>query len=530
MGKLLVGLVVVFTTLVGVKPAAAAPAWCHTEDLVKAGVKTRFDAGTALKEDWGALEAIVKTLCVPDDDAQRVAAKIEANRVKLSKKLGMTDEDWADIAQIVADGNSVSTGTSFEYKEAFPDGKYLGIASLTPLQQYYVIRTFLPSGENPSLDDRSYFLDALGPKVSEFGKMAYAIVCIKAQPHPTSYQLAMCVPDARSVDRKKLAQEIRSAKVYASQKMKMRFAVLEFFDVLPDLDKEIKYWTAFDPAYAKMLDIGTKVRADWEQVWKTETKALDAALAMDDARETKSKKAHEGCSDTTWAAFKEVVAAMPASKFVTTKEADWGNPVLTVALSSPRAYLASVALASCEKEDQDGLISSLHSTLGNLPGMRGPRLATWQAIIDTNLSLDTQGETISYGIPSHSKRFYGRDNSARSGYAFGTVTKIGKPDDKGLVEVTFATKTESREECVSSKTTNRISHWLSDGSPVYYYTCLKYGVVKHDQTPKPTKVNKRYLDGLKPGTTTVIINEVPFVVFPKGGKKTPAAVLGVIVK
>jgi hypothetical protein len=59
---------------------------------------------------------------------------------------------------------------------------------------------------------------------------------------------------------------------------------------------------------------------------------------------------------------------------------------------------------------------------------------------------------------------------------------------------------------------------------------LKWGVKTEDKTPDPVKVIKRYIDGIKPGTTVLISDQTAWVVYPKGGKKTPVAVFGVPVK
>jgi hypothetical protein len=170
------------------------------------------------------------------------------------------------------------------------------------------------------------------------------------------------------------------------------------------------------------------------------------------------------------------------------------------------------------------MINAIGNAMQNKPGLRGPRLATLWAIANAGLVDDPEKLRLSFAWHNW---VVGEEMSG----VFATVEKVGELDAGGTALVKFAKKTEKQETCLKSRTTNRINRILDDGTIVYYFECLKWGVAIVDKTPDPVKIDKRYLTSVKPRMNVHMIWEsgVLGAVFPKG-KRDPVAVLGASVK
>jgi hypothetical protein len=535
MRKTVLGLTAIFLGF-GARAVEAAPAWCNVDGLSDYEGTNASDVNN--KEWMYALEGIIKNTCNPDKDSKARMKEIDAARAAWSTKLGLVEEDWRDFAEwFVSQRGGIRLYTG-EIKVSTDYDKKWAFTAMTPMQQFAAITNGTHGIGSSNYADWNYFADALGPKLSETGRLAYVLRCSDYNVHDDAVLLAMCGPDIKALDRKKVLAEVR-ADTAATGKMKAMVRVM-----LWQLDKQlaaynvaVKKWKDKDAAYGKMFDIAAQVRTEWETIWKNETALLDLVLAMDDARQTSSRKAFEGCSEKTWPAWRAAVAKIPAKKFEgigtdndTAATTGWLGPALANVINTPQGYLASVALYTCHKAeaDKEPVYGSIGSGIAYIPGFRGPRLATHWTIQSSGFQLDDASARIDYPSARHdtSSRFY---TGAGGGGYFGTVQKVSKPDASGNAVVTFAKKSEKQERCLSSRYTKRISQILSNGTVIYETECLKWGVVSVDKTPDPQTVNKRYLDGLKPGMSAYIGGGVVMAVFPKA-KKTPIAVAGVLVK
>lgn len=507
----------------------AAPAWCNTPGLQDRVGEANYDVDRALdKKSSTALGAIVRATCFPDTEARQRMKEVDAARATWTKKLGMTDEDWKDVAAWAAtDGVSLII---YDRDIAVGDlRKKYAISTLSPSQQFAGILNYVPSATAPgstSFNASLYLADALGPSFSETGRLALIELC--TDPHYTYMALVICDAEIQRLDRKKLLAEIR-ADTTASGKLKTIVRVK-----LMQLDKRLESYAAavkeLEADDQKMFEIAAATRKEWDGIWRTETKLLELALAMDDARQTASRKAFDGCSEKTWAAWSEQVAKIPASRFAGLtadgREQDWIASALGVITNTPTGYLASVALFSChfETRAQDPMISGLGGAMANRPGLRGPRLAAIAAIADAGLVTDAKKFQLRY-----TRQDWLRGELPTG--TFATVAKVGKPDAKGTALVTFAKKTAKQERCLRTRRTNRINRILDDGTLIYYVDCLKWGVAIIDKTPEPVSIDKRYLMNVKPGMNIFMrwSGGVLGAVFSKG-KKNPVAVFGVAVK
>jgi hypothetical protein len=517
----------VIGAVVGVRTAQAAPAWCNTQGVQKPFGNSDVKDAISNTDPRDALPDLVGVTCWPDDEAKSRMREIDAARAKWSKAMDLTEADWADVALWAMEQQSSRSNTDisvdFQKKYAW--------TTLGPLDQFAAIVRGLPNnGSGNSYSDYTYLTDALGARLSETGRLGYIIqACLRNNSDATIVEWAICAPDLALLDKKKMADEIRkdsSRKPF--DKMIVRIQAFFLDAKVKEMSAEWKKGKDKDPAYAKMFDIAAKTRKEWDAIWKSEAAALDLMLAMDDVRQTSSRKLKEGCVAKTWPAVKAAISKVEAKRFegFSTDIADsWLAPAIGVVSNSPGGWLALAAYHTCtrDEKDKDSLSSTIGSVLSFLPGYRGPRLAAQAAIMNAGLVLDDSSAKIDYPNIDFRGKF---DGMAARGY-FATVGKITVKGDQAVVA--FKPKFEKQEQCASSKSTNRISMISSSGTIYYESICLKWKGVVVDRSPDPQTVDKRYVEGLKPGMNVIISSPMVMAAFNKG-KKSPSIVAGAPVK
>ncbi|HEY5923573.1 MAG TPA: hypothetical protein VIV11_17955, partial [Kofleriaceae bacterium] len=362
--------------------AAAPPPWCN----VGGEFQGRLNVDFVFDKDWSkALFAIVVHTCQPDANSAKRAADIEAARQAWGKQFKMTEADWADAA----DWATTHAGFNEYFSSAFLSDKQRHTYSqLNRFEQFIGITNGIPNSVNDSLyGDAVYFVDALGPKLSEIGRLAYVLKCTESD---NPVRLAMCDGDIKRLDRAKLLDEVRAENRAGADKMKIRVLLSQLDGKLATYHARVKKWRDKDPAYAKMFDIAERTRGEWDDIHKQHKPLVELALAMEDARESRSKKALDGCADKVRDAWKQAVSAIPASKLVGSDPDNWTFDSLAVVLGTPQGYLAGLATYSCleAERDKERLVAGIGGELYNRPGLRGPRLATLSAIMNAGLVLD----------------------------------------------------------------------------------------------------------------------------------------------
>jgi hypothetical protein len=377
--------------------------------------------------------------------------------------------------------------------------------------------------------DVDYLADALGPKLTETGRLGYLVLCVKSK---SPVQWAMCQADVAAYDAKKVAAEVDADKTHsANKKADVKQAAEAMTEKLKEHATKVKAKMAEDPAWAKMFEIATSTQKDWDGIAKNDAALLDLALLMDDARVTKSRRAAEGCDAKTWAAWKDAVGGIPAKKFATVHDTDTAESLLgamAVVANDPEGYLAASAHYSChagDEKEKDALLRHIGESLHRWPGFRGPRNAIHTALLTAGLQLDQRDAKIDF--PSVSREWFERNGGWHS-WGKGVVGKLKPEGDKAHLE--FAKAVAKQWRCLSEKKTNRIHSIRSDGSLDYEIDCLKSAMVNVDVTMMPQTLNTRYTQGLKPGMQVTVIEDVAGVVWPKPGAPAPSMIGGVAVK
>ena len=295
---------------------AAPPAWC------KGAAAARPDLQALSSSDTReVIAAFVAATCgaPPGKDesghgqVEGHRAEIEAARQAWSKRLGMTEADWADAVAYAA-AQDYSIAADFASKT---------LAQATPIDQYAAIRK---SGDPGAELDAMYSTDMFEPNLSETGRLAFLqTACLNnGQAAPvdasgmtgTEVAWAICQADVERFDAAKLFGELRADTVHGGAiRMKLRIAAYELPRRIKDHAAEVQQMLQRDDASKKLFEIATAARGAWAQTTGKNTRLLDLALAMDSAAFTQSRKQLEGCGAATEAALAEAVSAIPARAF-----------------------------------------------------------------------------------------------------------------------------------------------------------------------------------------------------------------------
>lgn len=490
---------------------ADVPAWCAKADgRLDSNSK---DAITGKDSSW-ALYYLVGATCKPDQEAQTLTKELAAARAKWSKKMDMTEQDWADVAEWASQdqGSRMNPRVPHEKKNAW--------SKLSPVQQFGLI-----AGDFND-DGPAYSADALGGKLTEVGRFAWIHKCLNARDDEQPVVWAMCQPDIDAFDRKKFANEVRmDTAVTGSQRMAMRFLIEDYDQRIKDHAEAVKKLFAKDAGYQTVFKTAAQGYNDFA---KTDAAMIQLAADMEDARITNSRKAFEGCSDRAWPAWKKAVSAIPAKKFANFKrEPGDENEIVQAAgviASDPAGYLATVSLYICEglggeRGKMDYLIKAIGNTSSRWPGYRGPRTSAQTAVMANGVTLDDRDAKIDYPSARHA---WMEQNMSSGGGGRGVVASVKVTGDKAVV--TFKKEFEKQEQCTNWKSSNRITQITSSGSIIYESWCTASKSVTVDRSFGPQTVKARYVEGLKPGMVFTNTEDVAGVVYAKNGAKVPASV------
>jgi hypothetical protein len=500
--------------------ADAQPAWCKgaTESLSVYGPLKDVYAET---DPLDAVYTLVAATCFPDGDARAEARQLEATRRTWSKRLEMTEGDWADAAVWASRGQGDRNSPSI-----YPGGDKAAWSSYTPIDQYAgLLNSTL--GDSSRVTDPAYLADAFGARLSEAGRLGYITRCLGTNATPVEW--AMCEGDIAAFDPRKLSAELRADTAHDGfQRMVVRIAAYQIAPKLAQHAAAVKALTAKDPGYAQMFALAGAARSAWS---KTDPALIALATQMDDARVTSSRKASEGCAARTWDAWKAVVSTVPAARFAALRP-EPGNSLLeqaaAVVIGEANGYLASLSLHLCESfgDKPDYLIRILGAAMSRWPGFRGPRTAAHTAILTAGITLDDRDARIEY--PDVTRPWISGSGSSGGG-GTGGIASVKASGETTTIE--FAKVKSQQKECTRGHTTNRITQIRSDGTLVYQYVCEATRTVTINEPPAPPQtVKSRYAAGLKKGMFVSVIEDVVVVAYAKSGAAAPSMIAGVPVK
>ncbi len=503
-------LAIAFVVAAG-NPASADPEFCKTPGVDQLIISGGVD--DALGDDPSrALTNLVAASCgKAGGEGTKRAGELASARGKWSKRLDLTEAEWADVAAWSTHNAAQRNSPSLRYDAKQAWSTYDAIDQYANLRHGQV--------------DAHYLADALGTRLTETGRLGYLARCLASR---KVGEWAICDHDTTVLDGKQLAGELRaSTKHDGYERIVIRLELDRLRTRLAEHTATMKQLAAKDPGYAKLFALAADAHAQWAAK-SPDAALLDTVLAMDDARATNSTKAFEGCDERTWAALQTAIAAIPAKQFANLKD-DRDVPFLIgavgVVINDPRGYLAANAHYTCKRAGKrDVLNRFLGGAMQRWPGFRGPRTAAHTAMLTAAVALDDRDAKVEY---PEVRRMWFDGSESTSGGGRGVVSAT-KPGGATTV-VEFVPKLRKEQVCTDWKDTNRISMISASGTVYYEYNCLKYGTITVNDAPKPQTVNARYAAGSKPGSTVSILEDVVAGAWPKPGA-APSAVFGIPVK
>jgi hypothetical protein len=252
--------------------ARAEPGWCKSTEgklSVYGSLKDIYSEDDPLD----AVYSLVAAICFPDDEAKGQMKQLEATRAEWSKRLAMTEEDWADAAVWASHDQGSRNAPSLYARDS-----KMAWSQWTPIDQYGgILNSTL--GDSSRVVDAAYLTDAFGAKLSEAGRLAYITVCLGS--NAGVVEMAMCQPDIVALDPKKLNTELRGDTVHDGyQRMVVRIAAYQLQPKLKQRATNVKALIAKDPGYAKMFSLAEAARKD---AARSDPKLLELLGLMDDA-------------------------------------------------------------------------------------------------------------------------------------------------------------------------------------------------------------------------------------------------------
>lgn len=490
------------------------PAWCGS-DTDKFESQSPRDAVKEKDPRW-AIYRLVNNICNPDDEGKQMYKELLAAQKKWGATLDMNDDDWKDAVDFSLSEQSNRGNASFNMY--FQDRS---LSSLDPIEQY----GFLDGN-----DYAAYYADALGPKLTEVGRLGLISSCVRNT--EDAGVMAVCKPDVDKYDWKKMAAAARAAtKRSGFERMLIRFWAYEMQDKVKAWQDAVKALSDKDETYAKLFAIAEPIHTAWESRYSSDL--YTAALVMDDARLSGSRKAYADCEATTRKAWNDAIGKLPAKTFDGIV-ADpgvklWAEGAIEIAMNERDVYLASVAMLTCKlnQKDPDLMAKMLSRAIDITPGFRGPRTESHRAMAEAKLVPDSKSEEIRF--PSYRRPWF-EINQSRGGGEWGDGEVAKMVDNKdGTTTISFAAKWEKQSECLSSKETNKFLGFDTAGRPYYQSICLKWTKVKVNTAHDPVKAKNSTLAQVKKGMMVEVNDEEVVSVFGKKGG-APVAVFGVEMK
>lgn len=510
--------------------AHGSPAFCggkdssaDNEDVYRLKTHQVSDRDDEVKLVW-------QLACSNDPDVVKQRAEIERARAEWSKRLGMTDADWADVASFVEDKSGKFIKIDMSSKD---------LSQFTPIDQYGAIHARF--GREFQGPDQLYATDIFDSAMTETGRMAFLDWCVNndnvARADGDVPKWAVCWPDVEKFDLGKALAEIKADTAHSGAvKMWLRIHAASMPDALKDITAKKAAFTKADATWQTMFDFAAKAREQWKQDVGGNQKLLDVASRMDAGALFQSRKLFDGCEAATDEALAAAVATVPSKSFTGMHDdremtkpgfAERSGPVL---VNSPAVNVAATAWAECHHDTSTA--DFLNDALQRHPGFRGPRNAALAAIMGQTYKFDDLNAK-SPGFPG-----WGGRPASRSGgmimSAGGVVKSVTKKGDKLVVALEKTSMTQ--DNCVKEHPSNRLAQIRSDGSLEYEMICDQTKTVKVDTTWSDFKVTPTLglEKALKPGAVFSAVSgkgtsEI-IAIWPSKSAKTPSWVLGGAVK
>ena len=412
---------------------------------------------------------------------------------------------------------------------AAPD-KATAVAAWTPAQQYMMVpnNAHKPKGapRDAPQEFRSQFAmlvfaDEAGDKLSELGRFSVVSSCFThdEKEHPLLW--ALCGPDAKALDLKKLESELQAEKIAPDSQKAVLAHVQQEVARVKKIGDKVEAAAKSDPGVAELLKLADAAKSEWTAYVGKNKAAVDRLFSLKAAvRSGKSNhKNFEGCWDATQPAFKKLVAA---SRFEWDTES-YLSAYMTELQKTLDGYITAAAFGACAISiDKTGAILGAVALTGRAGVVRqGWRTLAVAKAIDPSFKPKFAERTMDwseYGM----KRDWLESKYSVDGAGNGDITASLTPHQGEISKVKpdgdylkLSFKGDARDSCLEWKETKKVQSVGPDGSPVYEKVCKKRGKV--DNQEEDVQVHAKFGEGLKPGTSAWLIQGFPVTAWK--GKK-----------
>lgn len=343
-----------------------------------------------------------------------------------------------------------------------------------------------------------WLADLLGDQLGETARMTLVHWCLQGK---NDLAWAACTGDAHRLDRKRLIAELD-----APEARKYRTAVLAEYDALVKAvaarDAEVAKRVKDDPALAQVFEVVPKATwKEWDQFSATDAPLLAIARKLEVASQKRgpmddrgpSRKAYAGCIEQIGPAFTKVVNAAKISK--ETSLVDTFGIATT-----PRGYIATLANYYCARGQDLGIAAALGVELTKGSMLRGPRMATIEALL-------AKSKTLRFDDKAYSlENFVWRDANyinedeqlyGETGGDHGVIKTVERRGD--MLHITFAKAMIEYPVCDRSEPTNSWHYDASSGNLEQVYQCVKWGAKSEMQDIDPVDVPASQSAGVQAG-------------------------------
>jgi len=402
----------------------------------------------------------------------------------------------------------------------------------TPFASWTAAQQWMPEYNHDARSDYGYssnagmllLADELGDKFSELGRASMIQKCFRNASDDTKSLLiwALCGPDVKALDMKKLEKELDAEKVSANDKAEVIKTATEAYEKAKKVGATIEAAAKDDPGVQAVLKLSDTAKAEWTAYLAKNKAAFDQYLVLKDAVRTgkSNNPAFKDCFAATQPAFEKHVKAL-ASKIPWDVGNDYIPGYMQYLTATTEGYITTVSWAACAWGHHESGAGPYSAAAG--PEYGGALHAGWRTIA-LNKALDEKFKPkfADRNMPAldtfqwkYGVKPAGTDvRSSIMTPGQGVIGKITKKDDE-LSTVQF--KGDKVEACLQWADTNKVSSVDGGGNVHYDKKCLKRGMI--DNQTDAREVPTRYLTGAKPGDNFAEVNRFPVVAW-KGKKVT----------
>jgi hypothetical protein len=459
--------------------AVAGPAaWCKGVE----GGKSADMSSLSSKDSRDVIKAFVAVECNPTAEVEAHRADIEQARAAWSKRLGMSEADWADAA----------AWSKVNDYDVHGDMSTKNFVEMTPVDQFEAITH--AGGDIQGPMDAVYVADIVDAKLSEPGRLALLEYCMKED---NEILWAACQQDFEKFDAAKLYDQLRADTVHGGEiRQKIRMLAYELPAKLKEHADKVAKLKSDDVGWKKAFEVAATARGEWGAIATKNAKYLALAADLESALVAQSRSMFEGCDDKTYGALSEAITQVPAKSFEKMRDVrddpfkGFAYKALPIAMKNTAANLAAISVVICNK--RPGLSKILAGALTSTPSQRGPRNYAISRMADSNIQLDKMNARITWPGMRHPYASGAYLSSA------GAVIKSIKKDGDHL-KVESAPLMVTTEDCVQEHKSNKIERVHDDGRVDYELICDKTAKRQHNDAWGDFGISAAYEKVLKPG-------------------------------